>query len=139
MTARRLFIPPPPRISVADEAYVVFVDLLGFSALTEAFPHSTIREVLSEVDDEIIPVRTGVQADLFATRLMGNFIRRFVPVRMGFAGGTCDAVRFSSDTVGQFHMNRAVFAGTAIVRASEVEKKGGKGCRIFVHSRVSDE
>lgn len=44
-----------------------------------------------------------------------------------------------SDTVGQFHMNRAVFAGTAIVRASLAEKHGGKGCRIFVHNGVSDE
>jgi hypothetical protein len=140
--------------------------MLGFSAMTEAHPHSTVREVLSERDDEtVVAVRISeaaslfarfhdvldnteslrwntaspkqvmvfsdcafmvfehpLQAALFSTALMGHFLRRHVPVRMGLANGTCDAIRFSSDTVGQFHLNRAIFAGTAIVRASLTEK-----------------
>lgn len=183
MTVRRIAISPPPRISKHDDAFVVYVDMLGFSAMTEAHPHSTVREVLSERDEETVTaVRTSeaaslfarfhgvldnteslrwntasptrvmvfsdcafmvfenaLQAALFSTALMGHFLRRHVPVRMGLANGTCDAIRFSSDTVGQFHMNRAVFAGTAIVRASLAEKDGGKGCRIFVHKGVNEE
>jgi hypothetical protein len=183
MPVQRIAITPPPTISKHDEAFVVYVDMLGFSAMTEAHPHSTVREVLSETEEETVtavristtaslfarfhavldhaesskwstasPTRVMVfsdcafmvfenalQAALFSTELMRGFLRRHVPVRMGLANGTCDAIRFSSDTVGQFHMNRAVFAGTAIVRASLAEKHGGKGCRIFVHNGVSDE
>jgi hypothetical protein len=169
MTVRRIAIRPPPTISKHDEAFVVYVDMLGFSAMTEAHPHSIVREVVSETAEETVtavriseasslfarfhalldhiesdrsntasPMRVMVfsdcgfmvfenalQAALFSTKLMGHFLRRYVPVRMGLAAGTCDAIRFSSDTYGQFHMNRAVFAGTAIVRASLAEKHGG--------------
>src|SRR5712692_6223950 len=74
-----------------------------------------------------------VQVKFFAPELMRGFIKAKVPVRMGLAYGSCNTVRFTSDTIDTFRLTRAIFYGTGVIRSTLAEKRGGKGCRIFVH------
>jgi hypothetical protein len=75
-------------------------------------------------------------AAVHSTGLLRHFVKAFVPVRMGLGYGTCNAVRFTSDTLGTFNLTRAVFSGSGVVQSHRAEKCGEKGCRIFVHPSV---
>jgi hypothetical protein len=52
---------------------------------------------------------------------------------MGVAKGTCHFQRFGIDTFEYFSVTRSMFYGTGIVYATEAERYGGKGCRMFLH------
>ena len=74
-----------------------------------------------------------------ASRLMRYFFRVQVPVRMGLAHGTWHVQRFSFDVVDSKTITRAVFYGTAVVRAHNAERYGGKGCQIFLHPSIGPD
>jgi hypothetical protein len=155
---------------------VLFVDVLGFSALTEEHPDdiewdfgsaeisaatsptsrqiggfqhalNTLAEAVGDAsspshvmafsDCAFLVYNNPLQAALSATRLMQYFFRVHVPVRMGLAHGTWHVHRFSFDVVDSKTITRAVFYGSAVVRAHNGERHGGKGCRIFVHPSIS--
>lgn len=78
--------------------------------------------------------KTALQAANSATGLMQHLLTLSVPVRMGLAYGTWHVNRFSFAVADATTVTRAVFYGTGVVRATQAEKHGGKGCRIFVHS-----
>lgn len=154
---------------------VVFVDMLGFSQLTEDHPNdidwnfgsTEITSATSQTEKQIgafqhalntiagsawdafapshlmafsdcafLVYDNPLQAALSARQLMQLFFQLAVPVRMGMAFGTWHVQRFSFDAVNQKQITRAVFYGTAVVRAHNAERHGGKGCRIFVHSSI---
>lgn len=161
----------------SGHACVLYVDMLGFSALTEGHPdvfvtrvdgdfettamtpssaqfnrfhrileQYVVRRSLDGADRAMIfsdcaflVFPNALLAATHSVELMRNFLVERVPVRMGLGHGTCHAVRFTSDTIDKFSLTRAMFSGTAIVRSSEAEKKGGKGCRIFVHPSLTDQ
>lgn len=159
----------------AEPRCVLFVDMLGFSALTEEHPDdiewnfdseeisaatsptdkliggfqhalNTLAEAVGDAsspshvmafsDCAFLVYNNPLQAALSATRLMQYFFRVQVPVRMGLAYGTWHVQRFSFDVVDSKTVTRAVFYGSAVVRAHNTERHGGKGCRIFVHPSI---
>jgi hypothetical protein len=75
----------------------------------------------------------------FASALMQHFVRAGVPVRMGMAAGTFWPVRMSSDVYGSSTVSRAIFYGSAIVRAHQAESCGLSGMRIFLHESLETE
>ena len=72
----------------------------------------------------------------FAVELMQHYIRAHVPARMGIAAGTFWPARQSSDIAGRASISRAIFHGTAIVRAHMAEGNGQAGMRIFLHESL---
>jgi len=72
----------------------------------------------------------------FAVALMQRFVRAGIPVRMGLAAGTFWPARTSSDVFGDTSVSRAIFYGTAIVRAHQAEQCGLPGMRIFLHESL---
>lgn len=76
---------------------------------------------------------------MMATELMRDFIVSKVPVRMGVGKGTFYPFKFSTDITDSTIVTRALFMGTAVVRAHNAEQCGGKGLRIFVHPSVEAE
>ena len=159
-----------------DSPFVLFLDLLGFSKLVEAHPHSLVRTTdwkdpiinvgvfrtpssslynrfHDVLDSAIAPQPTGTKPDralifsdcaflVFETalqcaiatgRIMRHCVRQQVPVRMGLAQGTFVPVRFGSDWVSDFSIVRAMFSGTGVVWSNLAERRGGKGCRVFIH------
>lgn len=73
---------------------------------------------------------------LVSSVLMRQCLKYRIPVRMGLASGTCHIERVSNDVVQGVTVTRAEFSGTGVVRATQAEKHGGKGCRIFLHSSI---
>ena len=81
----------------------------------------------------------SLRAALIATKLMRNFIKAGVPVRMGIGKGTFYSFGYSTETGGDsMVVSKSRFIGTAVVRAHAAEQCGGKGMRIFVHPKVDD-
>jgi len=161
-------------------SYVIFLDMLGFSDLTEAQPDAIkydwdkddydsiestsdsaeqigrFQTVLNNVamntsgsmspshlmlfsDCAFMVYGTALSAAESSTIIMRYCFQQAVPVRMGLASGTWNASRFSFDSVKDLVITRAVFYGTGVVRATKAEKKGGKGCRIFLHRSLDDK
>jgi hypothetical protein len=158
---------PPPKC-------VLFIDMLGFSSLTEEHPEPIVwdfdsdeissttslsaerlgrfQHVLNMIphqDDVLRPSHlmlfsdcafvvfdNALQTAVAAAFIMRMFFHQAVPVRMGLAHGTWNVDRFSFDSFGSLTLTRAVFYGTGVVRATEAEKRGGKGCRIFLHPSI---
>ena len=60
-------------------------------------------------------------------------LARGVPMRMGIASGSFEAVRFRSDITLDGGDHAAHFLGSAVVRAHATESCGIKGCRILLH------
>ncbi len=163
-----------------QEQTLIFVDMLGFAALTEKHPRRIeTDQQLSTCDRTVVstaPTQTqfnrfdrvldwciddqrlhgGIAAMLFsdcaflnfgnslrtaltATKLMREFIKARVPVRMGIGKGTFNSFGYSTDTdADSMLVSKSRFIGTAVVRAHAAEKCGGKGMRIFVHPEVDD-
>jgi len=65
--------------------------------------------------------------------LMKSLLRSGVPIRMGIASGSFEAVRFRSDITSDGGDHAAHFLGTGVVRAHATESCGIKGCRILLH------
>ncbi len=81
----------------------------------------------------------SLRAAPLATDLMREFIKAGVPVRMGIGKGTFYSFGYSTDAgADSMLVSKSRFIGTAVVRAHDAEKCGGKGMRIFVHPEVDD-
>ena len=80
--------------------------------------------------------KNALQAVVSLAPLMRLCVSVGIPVRMGIAKGTCHFQRFGIDSYEFFSVTRAMFYGTGIVYATEAEKYGGKGCRIFLHPSI---
>jgi len=100
--------------------------ILQFTRMT---PHIT---AMSFSDCGFVEIGNPLLSATFAVALMQHFVRAGIPVRMGMATGTFWRGRQSSDTFGQTSINRAIFYGTAIVRAHQAEQCGLSGMRIFL-------
>lgn len=72
-----------------------------------------------------------------ATYLMKSLLRNGVPIRMGVASGTFEAVRFRSDISLDGGDHAAHFLGSGVIRAHASEGCGIKGCRILLHPTAS--
>lgn len=68
--------------------------------------------------------------------LMCRFLSNGVPVRVGIALGTFEAIRFKSDIMTDSSEHAAHFLGTGVVRACQAESCGIKGMRILVHPSI---
>jgi hypothetical protein len=68
-----------------------------------------------------------------AVYLMQSLLRRGVPMRMGIASGSFEAVRFRSDITVDGGDHAAHFLGTGVVWAHGTESCGINGCRILLH------
>ena len=73
-----------------------------------------------------------LRSALIAVSLMQAFLTNDIPVRIGIGKGTYYPFKFSTEVQGSVVLARALFAGTAVVRAHAAEHGGGKGMRIFV-------
>jgi hypothetical protein len=167
---------PPSLEALTEEVSVLYLDMLGFSALTESHPNAfSVNKSGSVVTTSITPAAArfnrfhrvleqyvakhnfdgpdraiifsdcaflvfpnSLLAAIDASDLMKKFLVDRIPVRMGLGRGTCQAVRFTSDTIDRFNLTRAMFSGTGVVRSSKAEKSG-KGCRIFAHPSLEGD
>lgn len=164
-------------IGKATGKVVLFVDLLGFAALTEQHPidalslrtsdrldtifgavfkknplthaftefHRVIRGTLqlSQLrhsstaitfsDSAFVATTQLHEAVGIAVYLMQSLLRRGVPVRVGIASGSFEAVRFRSDITADGEDHAAHFLGTGVVWAHRTESCGISGCRILLH------
>ncbi len=68
-----------------------------------------------------------------AIYLMQSLLQRGVPIRIGIASGSFEAVRFRSDITFGGGDHAAHFLGNGVVRAHATESSGIKGCRILLH------
>lgn len=85
-------------------------------------------------DSAFICFSDSSDADECAKRLMREFILRHVPVRMGLATGSFQAIRFDTNYTPTSIVYSSQFLGTAVVRAVWAESKSGqKGMRILLH------
>lgn len=78
-------------------------------------------------------------ADVSA-RLMRDFIKSTVPVRMGIGKGTFYNIEHSIINYGgSVTASKSRFIGTAVVRAHAAEQCGGKGMRIFLDNSLEED
>jgi hypothetical protein len=68
-----------------------------------------------------------------AVHLMQSLLRCGVPMRIGIASGSFEAVRFRSDVTADGGDHAAHFLGTGVVWAHRTESCGVSGCRILLH------
>ncbi len=166
---------------VIDNKVVIFADVLGFAALTEAhsinldhikafdMPGSLggVDKILASQDNplshvfamfhyllhgalDLAKMRHPLTAITFsdsafiatahlfeaanvAASLLQYLLPARVPIRIGIAHGTFEAVRFRSDITFDGGDHAAHFLGTAVVRAHATEKCGIKGIRVLLH------
>jgi hypothetical protein len=91
---------------------------------------------MSFSDCGFVEIGNPLLSATFAVAVMQYFVRAGVPVRMGMAAGTFWPNRMSSDVFGDSTISRAIFFGTAIVRAHQAEQCGLPGMRIFLHESI---
>jgi hypothetical protein len=85
-------------------------------------------------DSAFICFSESWQADKCAQQLMREFIVNHVPVRMGLATGSFQAMRFDTNYTPTSTLYSSQFLGTAVVRAVWAESKSGqKEMRILLH------
>lgn len=68
-----------------------------------------------------------------AVYLMQSLLRSGVPLRIGIACGSFEAIRFRSDIAADGGDHAAHFVGTGVVSAYRTESCGISGCRILLH------
>jgi hypothetical protein len=86
-------------------------------------------------DCAFLNLGNSLRVSKVAIDLMRQFILAKVAVRMGIGQGTFYLRQCSNEFSDTTAIARALFFGTAVVRAHHAER-GGKGLRIFVHPSV---
>lgn len=86
-------------------------------------------------DCAFLNLGNSLRVSRLAIDLMRQFILVKVAVRMGIGQGTFYLRQCSNEFSDDATIARALFFGTAVVRAHHAER-GGKGLRIFVHPSV---
>jgi hypothetical protein len=114
-----------------------FTRVLGTTVFENKF-YGELRAMLFS-DCAFLDFGNSIRAALAATALMRDFVKERVPVRMGIGRGTFYPFEFSTEVSRATTVARALFVGTAVVRAHSAEQCGGKGLRIFVHPLVEPE
>lgn len=118
--------------------------------LTEVFSsfHSTLEGGLSLArlqchftsitfsDSAFIVTHNLNDAVSLINNLMCGFLRCGVPVRIGIALGTFEAIRFKSDIMPDSGEHASHFLGTGVVLACQAESCGIKGMRILIHPSI---
>lgn len=84
-------------------------------------------------DSAFIATAHLFEAANVAVSLLQYLLPARVPVRIGIAYGTFEAIRFRSDVSPDGGDHAAHFLGTAVVRAHATEKCGIKGIRVLLH------
>jgi hypothetical protein len=130
---------PAARLSITPPA-----TLFGHfhSVLKSAPEHPRITNHLSHMlefsDCAFVVCESALSLAQHARFLQHDLITYDVAVRMGMARGTFYPGTFSA-SAGRQVINRALFYGTGVVRATIAEKLGGKGCRVFIHSSLTED
>jgi class 3 adenylate cyclase len=131
----------------SDRLDTMFGSIFNKNPLTNAFTefHRAMRYglQLSELrhsstaitfsDSAFVATARLHQAAEIAIHLIQSLLRNEVPVRIGIAHGSFEAVRFRSDIRADGGDHAAHFLGTGVVRAHATESCGIKGCRILLH------
>ncbi len=131
----------------SDRLDTIFGSVFNKNPLTKAFTefHRAMRRglQLSQLrysstaitfsDSAFVATARLYQAAGIAIHLMQSLLRRAVPVRIGIAYGSFEAVRFRSDITADGRDHAAHFLGTGVVRAHATESCEIKGCRILLH------
>jgi hypothetical protein len=84
------------------------------------------------------PSVTFIRLFTFAARIMRECLESSIPVRMGIAAGTFQALRFRADTLGDVGFYASQFYGTGVVWSFKAQQ-AAKGMRIFVHPSLEPE
>jgi len=85
-------------------------------------------------DSAFIATTYLFEAANVAVKLLQWLLQARVPVRMGIAYGSFEAIRFRSDVTVDGGDHAAHFLGTAVVRSHATERCGIKGIRLLLHS-----
>jgi hypothetical protein len=134
-------------LRTSDRLDTMFGAVFRKNPLTQAFTqfHRSIRGTLqlSQLrhsstaitfsDSAFVATTRLHEAVGIAVHLMQSLRRRGVPVRMGIASGSFEAVRFRSDITADGGDHAAHFLGTGVVWAHGTESCGINGCRILLH------
>jgi class 3 adenylate cyclase len=135
----------------SDRLDAIFGAVFNKNPLTHAFTefHRAIRWTLqlSQLrhsstaitfsDSAFVATTRLHEAVGIAVHLMQSLLRRGVPLRMGIACGSFEAVRFRSDISADGGDHAAHFLGTGVVCAHRTESCGINGCRILLHPSVA--
>jgi hypothetical protein len=136
-----------PSLRGSDRLDTIFSSTFNKNPLTKAFTefHRAMRwglqlsqlryssTAITFSDSAFVATARLYQAAGIAMHLMQSLLRRGVPVRMGIAHGSFEAVRFRSDITADGGDHAAHFLGTGVVRAHATESCGIKGFRILLH------
>lgn len=134
-------------LRTSDRLDTVFGTAFKKNPLTHAFTefHRAIRWTLqlSQLTHSSTAITFSDSAFVATTRLyeavgiavylMQSLLRRGVPMRIGIASGSFEAVRFRSDITADGGDHAAHFLGTGVVAANRTESCGISGCRILLH------
>jgi hypothetical protein len=134
-------------LGTSDRLDTIFGAVFKKNPLTHAFTefHRVIRGTLqlSQLRHSSTAITFSDSAFVATTRLheavgiavylMQSLLRRGVPMRMGIASGSFEAVRFRSDITADGGDHAAHFLGTGVVWAHRTESCGINGCRILLH------
>lgn len=97
-------------------------------------------QVLLFSDCAFLVFETSLQAAVVSTRLMRDFIKEKVPVRMGLGKGTFYDIEYVTRTnADPVLVSKSRFIGTAVVRAHAAEQCGGKGMRVFLDASLEGD
>lgn len=84
-------------------------------------------------DSAFIATTHLFEAANVAVDLLQSLLRQRVPVRIGIAHGSFEAIRFRSDVTVDGGDHAAHFLGTGVVRSHATETCGIKGLRLLLH------
>lgn len=84
-------------------------------------------------DSAFIAATHLFEAANVAVDLLQSLLRQRVPVRVGIAHGSFEAIRFRSDVTVDGGDHAAHFLGTGVVRSHATEMCGIKGIRLLLH------
>lgn len=136
-----------PSLRNSERLDTIFGSIFKKNPLTHAFTEfhraiqwglrlSQLRHSATAItfsDSAFIATTRLSEAAGIAIYLMQSLMRREIPLRIGIAYGSFEAVRFRSDITADSGDHAAQFLGAGVVRAHLTESCGIKGCRILLH------
>ena len=120
--------------NLLTRAFTSFHNSLEWTTFLAKRRHRLIAVTFS--DSAFISTTYLFEAVNMAVDLLQSLLPQRVPVRIGIAHGSFEAIRFRSDVTIDGGDHAAHFLGTGVVRSHATEACGIKGIRILLHPSV---